>query len=373
MTKERGLGPASGRNAISLADARKKARDLWDIHKSGRDPFADLDAGRAAVAQAEAVKGRTFEVAAAEYIDAFHGEWHNPVHARQWETTLRTYVFPFMGKMIVSAIKTSDIERVLKPIWSTKTTTAVRVRGRIERILNREKAKGNRTGENPATWVGNLDDLLADPAKMQKIEKHHPAMPAAEVKDFFIKLRKDTSPVALVLEFCILTCARTAEVLGAKWNEIDLDKKLWIIPAERMGKSNKPHRVCLSTRAVAILNAMDRSGDYIFPGQINSRHYSPSVLRVKMHELGCNKYTPHGFRSTFIDWVNEETTFDAAAAELALAHIISDKTEAAYRRGDMIRKRFELAEAWAEFCTTPPIRTDNDRKNVLPMRKKARA
>jgi integrase len=363
--QEIGLGPAVGRDAVSLADARTKARALWLAHKAGRDPLAEKRAGR--TIHADASKAVTFEQAADAFITANRADWHNPVHARQWEVTLRTYVYPKIGSMLVSDIKTTHIVDVLLPIWSSKRATADRVRGRIEKILGREKGLEHRVGENPARWRDNLDAVLPRHSKTRNV-KPHPAMPYSEIGDFMTKLRDDESIIARALEFCIITASRTSETLGARWDEIDLNERLWIVPEERM-KAGRPHRVPLSTRAVTILREMERhrSGDFVFPGRIKGAHLTPNVLIVRLRRLGC-KHTTHGFRSAFRDWVGESTNFQSEVAEMALAHIVSDKTERAYRRGDLLAKRFDLAEKWSEFLHRPSIKDSG--KKVVSIRGK---
>jgi integrase len=370
--QEMGLGSAVGRDAISLADARVKARVLWDIKKEGRDPLAEKRAGRASAIHADGAKRRTFETAAEEYLTVFRNEWKNLEHARQWETTLRDDTYPIIGKLAVTDITTVDVLKVLNPIWNSKRVTANRLRARIESVLNKEKADGNRTGDNPAAWE-IIKFSLPKGAKV----KHHPAMPYKDIGSFFVKLREDKDTIARALEFTILNASRRNEVLHAKWSEIDPDEKLWIVPAARM-KADREHRVALSARAIAILQEMeryrsDRSGDFVFPGYIEGNPLSPSVMLKKLRDLGCT-FTLHGFRSTFRDWVSETTTIPGEVAELALAHNVGDETERSYRRGTMFAKRLDLAEQWSQFCSTPPpTKSDGDSKNVVPMRKKARA
>jgi integrase len=357
--REIGLGPAAGRTAVTLADARKKARDLWDIHKAGGDPLTDQAVGRSA-ANAAAAKAVTFQQAALDFIEANRIGWRNAVHAGQWETTLATYAYPKIGSLCVSDIDTGHVVSVLQPIWNSKPETASRLRGRIEKILGREKALKHRDGANPAAWKENIDAILPRRSKVQRV-KHHAAMPAKEVGDFMAKLRADPGTLARALEFCILTCTRTAETLGARWAEIDLDEKIWIIPAARI-KGGREHRVALSSRAIAILKEMQRhraDSDLVFPGRSKGGSLSRMVLRVQLRRIQSRgSYTVHGFRSTFRDWVSDSTNFSSEVAELALAHIVSDETERAYRRGDALQKRFQLAEAWAEFCSRPSRKDD---------------
>jgi integrase len=362
--REIGLGAACGRQAVSLADARQAARGLWDIHKEGRDPLAERRAGRAAITAATVGKGRTFVEAAGGYIEAYCNSWRSPVTARQWQQSMADYVFPVIGQLSVDTITTAHVASVLQPLWTTKAETASRIRGRIEQVLGREKALGHRSGENPARWKENLDLVLPRRVKVGRVE-HHAAMPAAELGDFMARLRADDGTIARALEFTIITCARTAEILGARWDEINMDERLWTIPGARM-KAGREHRSPLSGRAVEILLGMQkrRSGEFVFPGYRQGKPLSSMVLLEKLRQMGCS-YSVHGFRSTFRDWVGDHTNLPSEAAELALAHAVGDAVERAYRRGDALAKRYQLAEQWAEFCARPPIK---DGKKVVSIR-----
>ncbi len=350
---EMGLGPARGPNKVDLHDARLAAAPLWEAHKAGRDPLTERRAGRAAITAASIGSGRTFKQAAAEYIEAYRSSWRNAVHARQWETSLSQYVYPVIGDLSVDTIATAHVAAVLQPIWIEKTETASRIRGRIELILGREKALKHRSGENPARWKENLDQVLPNRKKVQSEKKHHSAMPAAELGDFMTKLRANESTSGRALEFTILTCARTAEVLGARWDEMDTDARIWTVPGTRM-KGAREHRVPLSTRAVEILKQMRATSacEYVFTRPRGKTRLSPTVLMMRMRELKC-EYTVHGFRSTFADWAGDHTNFQREVIELALAHTVGDETERAYRRGDGLQKRFQLSEKWSEFCAQP--------------------
>jgi integrase len=353
--REVGLGPAIGRRAVTLADARQKARELWDIHKEGRDPLAERRAGRAAITAASVGKGRTFVEAAGDFIEAYRSSWRNPVNVRQWQQSLSDYVFPLIGRLGVGEITTAHVASVLQPVWVEKPETASRIRGRIEQVLGREKALGHRSGENPARWKENLNNVLPPHSSKVKRVKPHAAMPDTEIGDFMVKLRATDDVIARALEFTIITCARTAEVLKANWSEIDFDEKLWIIPGDRM-KAGKDHRVPLSARALVILKQMQklRTGDFVFPGRRKGTGLSPMVLLMKLQKrMNYPAYTVHGFRSTFRDWTSEHTNFSGEVAEMALAHTVSDAVERAYRRGDLLQKRILLAEKWGEFCMQP--------------------
>jgi integrase len=365
--REMGLGAAIGRNAVSLSDARAKARALWDMHRSGLDPLEERKKGRMAIAAAAAAgNGRTFKQAAIDYIELHRAGWRNGGrNAEQWEGSLTEYVYPKLGAMDVAVIDTPHITDVLTPIWVSKPETASRLRSRIELILSREKVLKNRTGENPARWRGHLDAVLPRHSKVKRV-KHYPAMPAKEIGDFMVKVRADDSAAARALEFTILTAARSGEVLGAKWDELDFDKQQWVRPAERM-KSGKAHTVPLSKRSMEILREMQakRTGDLVFPGLGAEGKLPPTALLVKMQRLGVRGYTTHGFRSTFSDWCSENTNFASEVREMALAHSIGDRTEEAYRRGDLLQKRRALAEAWSQYCS-PPVKEGG--KKVVPIR-----
>jgi integrase len=261
-----------------------------------------------------------------------------------------------MGKRPVSDVDVTHVMQVLEPIWATKTETAGRLRGRIEAVLDWAKAHRYRTGENPARWRGHLDKLLPKRSKVRSVQ-HHPALPYPEIAAFVAELRERPAISARALEFLILTAARSGEVVGAKWCEIQADARLWIIPGERM-KAGKEHRVPLSDRAIAVLEEMRAShqspDDFIFPGGRPGQQLSESGMLALLKRMGRGDLTAHGFRSTFRDWAAECTTFSREVAEMALAHRIADDTEAAYRRGDLLEKRRRLMEAWAEFCDTQP-------------------
>jgi len=254
---------------------------------------------------------------------------------------------------LANAIDTEDVLDVLKPIWATKAETAAMARGYIEGVLNAAKAKGFRSGENPARWRGHLDHLL--PARPRLARGHHAAMPFAEVPGFIVKLRQRKSSAALGLEFLILTAARSGEVLGATWGEFDLKAKVWTIPAARM-KAARAHRVPLSARALETLEALQpgKPDAYILPGQKDKKPLSNMAFEMVMRRMELGHFTVHGMRSAFCDWAGEKTNFAREVAEAALAHVVGDAAEQAYRRGDALEKRRKLMNAWAAFCSTPP-------------------
>jgi integrase len=292
-----------------------------------------------------------FQKCAESYIEAHKAGWKNCKHAAQWSATLATYVYPIFGHLPVNDIDVALISNVLKPIWTTKTETASRLRGRVERILDWATVHNYRQGDNPARWRGHLDQLLPPRSRVQKVE-HLAALPYAEIGQFMAELREQDSTSALSLEFLILTGTRTAEVIGATWSEIDLQAAVWTIPAERM-KAQKEHRVPLSKPALAILKRLHkhRAGDYAFPGQKTGQPLSNMALLRLLERMGRPDLTVHGFRSTFRDWAAERTNFPREVAEQALAHSLPDKVEAAYRRGDLFDKRRQLMDAWARYCS----------------------
>jgi integrase len=372
--REMGLGRAGGdAGAVTLADAREKARALHDVVRAGKDPLAERERAAteaAAAAQAKAIKGKTFRVVADAYIAAHGGAWRNPKHAAQWLATLETYVMPHMGDLQVSDVATGDVMAALTPIWHQKAETASRVRGRIEAVLDYAKAMGWREGDNPARWRGHIANLLPKRSKVAPAG-HHAALPWQEVPAFMADLQAREGISALALRFIILTAARTGEVLGACWREIDLVEGVWTVPAQRM-KAQKEHRVPLSDSALAILRRVllvrpdgDTKGEsFVFPGGRKGRPLSGMAGLMTLRRMGRDDLTSHGFRSSFRDWAAERTSYAREVAEMALAHTISDKVEAAYRRGDLFDKRRRLMSDWATFCATPAA----EGGNVTPIR-----
>jgi integrase len=342
-----GLGAIS---AVGLSDARIAAGEARKLLHAGIDPIEDKK-GQADRARLESARSVTFKACAEAYVKAHAPGWRNPKHANQWRNTLATYAFPVFGDLLVQSIDTDLVQRVLEPIWTSKTETAGRLRGRIEAVLDWAAARKYRTGENPARWRGHLDKLLPAKSKVQKIE-HHPALPYADVGSFIAKLRERDGTAARALEFAILTAARTSEVLNARWDEVDLGAKVWTIPAARM-KAGREHRVPLSSAAVAVLKSVHVEGaELVFPGAKKGNPLSNMALLKLLDRMGRSDLTTHGFRSSFRDWAAERTNFPREVAEAALAHVIRDKTEAAYRRSDLFDRRRKLMEAWASHCTT---------------------
>jgi integrase len=368
--RKMGLGPL---HTVSLAEARKRAQDARLKVLDGVDPIDDADAKRAA-RKLEVAKAMTFKDCADAYIKANRSGWKNDKHAAQWESTFNETrrgkrVYPAATATIndlpVAAIDTGLVRKVLEPIWYTIPESASRIRGRIERVLAWATVAGYRTGDNPARWTGHLRELLPAKAKVAVVE-HHDAVPYREMPAFMGLLRAKKGASARALEFTILTAARTGESIGAKWREIDLDAKLWTIPAERM-KAGKEHRVPLSDRAVAILETSPRDGDYVFPGAQKDRPLSNMAMLELVRGTRGKGATVHGFRSTFRDWAAEQTSYPHEMCEIALAHTVGNKVEAAYRRGDMMEKRRRLMQDWATYCAQPR-ETATSSNNVHPIR-----
>ncbi|MGM0914120.1 MAG: tyrosine-type recombinase/integrase [Pseudomonadota bacterium] len=357
--REFGLGSFP---AVTLANARAKASELREKLAEGIDPVAERQAARDALLAAER-KRITFDQCAAEVVKVKQAESRNPKHAAQWESTLATYATPVLGALPVSEIELAHVVEVLRPIWETKTETATRVRQRIEAVLSWATTHGYRQGQNPAEWRGNLDTVLPKPAKVKKT-RNHAALPIDDMGAFMRDLRGRDALAARGLEFAILTAARSGEVRGATWAEIDLAAKVWTIPGERM-KAGKPHRVPLSDDALAILRGLPAGEPeaLVFP-TTRGRQLSENAFIALLKRMGVEA-TAHGFRSTFRDWVAERTATPHDVAEMALAHTIKNSAEAAYRRGDLLEKRRRLMKQWAEFCRKVPSKGEK----VTPIRK----
>jgi len=346
--REMGLGtPAT----VSLADARERAANARRMIGQGLDPINERKRTGGVP---------TFGEMADQVREALSVGFRNEKHRAQWKATLATYAAPLSDKPI-DAILTDDVLAVLKPIWTTKSVTASRVRGRIEKVLDAAKAKGYRQGENPARWRGHLDHLLPKQSKLTR--SHHAAMPYEHVAAFIGRLRESDSLAAQALELTILTAARSGEILGMGWSEVDLDKKIWTVPANRM-KAGREHRVPLSERAVAILRQLAdiKTGDFVYPGQRKNRRLSNMAIFMMLRRMKAD-VTVHGFRSTFRDWAGNESHFPREVVETALAHVVGDAAEQAYRRSDALEKRRKLMEAWASYCEPKA------NSNVLQLRK----
>lgn len=357
-SRDVGLG-AAGPGGISLAEARD-ARDALRLKvKAGVDPLEErkrqVALAEAAAKQAQAARV-TFKTMAQSYIAANEASWRNEKHRQQWRNTLESYAYAIIGDLPVGDITTEQVLKIIEPIWREKAETASRLRGRIETVLDAAKARGFRNGENPARWRGHIAQIL--PARSRLTRGHHKALPFDQVPDLVAALRGRQAVSALALEFTILTAARSGEVLGARWDEVDLDNAVWVIPAERM-KASKEHRVPLSKPAIEILRAtQELRKDWIFPaargGRLTGMAMAMLLRRMKV------AVTVHGFRSSFRDWASECTDYAHEVQEMALAHTIGNKVERAYRRGDMFEKRRHLMTEWAAYCGSlkPHARAD---------------
>jgi integrase len=331
--------------AITLSVARERALEAKDKIRLGVDPVADKRAKRSTIEW-------TFDRCAAEYIALNRAGWKNAKHVQQWENTLATYASPEFGSKHVRDIGISEVLSAIQPHWLTKTETMVRLRNRIELVLSWAAVKGYRSKDNPAAWRGHLDSVLPKPSKVNK-RKAHKALPYAEIHDFVSKLSASQGMSARCLHFLILTAARSGEARGAQWSEIDLTTQTWTIPAERM-KAGHGHRVPLSAAAVALLQSLPRfeGNDNVFQGRAD-KPLSEMSLTLHMRRMKVDA-VPHGFRSTFVDWAAERTNYPLELREMALAHKITNQTQAAYQRGDMFERRRALMSDWAAFVQTEP-------------------
>jgi integrase len=349
--KEMGLGGAAG---VSLADARDRAATARRKIAQGINPIE---------ARKRDTSIPTFGEVADEVRQSLSEGFRNEKHKAQWKSTLGTYAAPLHAKP-VDTITTDEVLAVLKPIWTTKAETASRVRGRIEKILDAAKAKGFRGGENPARWRGHLDHLLPRPSRLMR--GHHAAMPYEAVAAFLVQLQERQSMAALALEMCILTAARSGEILGMRWSEIDLETKTWTVPAARM-KAGREHRVPLSPRPVGILRHLKQinDGDFVFPGQARGKPLSDMAMEMMLRRMKVNDATVHGFRSSFRDWAGNVSNFPRELIETALAHVIGDKAEQAYRRSDALEKRRQVMDTWAAYCTAPKDQAQMAQEEVI--------
>lgn len=359
--REMGLGAAS---AITLAQARDRAAEARQLLISGIDPIASRAAGKAALRTAlRKPETPTFDEAVRAYIKANSAAWKNLKHSQQWANTLAAYASPHFGKWPVDEVDLAAVVEALVPIWATKPETASRVRGRIEKILDSATVQKHRVGDNPARWKGNLDKVLPASSRVRSVQ-HHRAMAYSDVPDFLAKLQEQTGVAVQALAFTILTAGRTSEILIAQWEEIDLDANLWTIPASRM-KAGKEHRVPLTSAALTILQSRgsgQRAG-LIFPHPTTASALSINAMRAVLVRMEVD-VTVHGFRSAFRDWAAEKTSHANEMVEMALAHSIGSKVEAAYRRGDLFEKRRSLMCDWSAFVSTVPqtaVRVADDR------------
>jgi integrase len=343
--REMGLGPL---HTVSLAEAREAALICRKQLREGQDPI-EVRKARLAAAKVEAARRvPSFRECAEAYIAAHAAEWTNAKHVGQWAATLATYAYPIFGDLPVCAVDTGLVMRAMEPHWAIKRESMSRVRGRIESVLGWATVRGYREGENPARWRGHLANLLARPAKKAQ-DEHHNALPYAALPAFMAELRAKDGMPARALEFLILTAARRDEVRLARWSEIDLAGRVWTVPGERM-KIGREHRVPLSEAAAALFQALPRRGPYVFPGRGSALAQNTMLHLLKVQLGRAGEATVHGFRSCFVDWATEQTAFPSEVREMALAHAVGDKVEAAYRRGDLFQKRRDLMEAWAKYC-----------------------
>lgn len=336
---------------IGLAEAREKARDMHKLVRQGIDPLSTKRAQRSALSARQATE-KKFDWCTSEFIRSKSDEWKNAKHRQQWQNTLKSYASPHIGHLLVQDIDLQHVLVCLEPIWKTKNETASRLRGRIESVLDWATVCKYRSGDNPARWKGHLDKVLPAPTKIQKVQ-HHPAVPIDDMPSFILALRLRDGIAALALQYAILTAARSGEVRGAVWTEIDLNARVWTIPGPRM-KAKREHRVPLGDAAIELLKKLPRikNVDLVFPGNKN-QPLSDMSLTAVMRRMEIEA-VPHGFRSTFRDWAGDRTEYPRDLAELALAHILESKTEEAYRRGDALERRRDMMNAWAKFigCTT---------------------
>jgi integrase len=348
--RERAMGLGSFED-FTLEEARDRARKARQLLKDGIDPIDARRETRNAQVLAStkaAARNVTFKDCAAQYFNFHSSKWKNRKHAAQFLSTLETYAYPVFGKLPVASIDKSHVLTAIEPIWLEKTETASRLRGRIEAVLDFAQVRGYREGDNPAEWSGNLKHLLPAPTAVTKV-KHHAALPYSDLPVFIKNLADRTGVAARALEFLVFTAGRTGEVLGARWEELDVAGKTWIVPADRM-KAKKEHRVPLSEPAIVILKAIPRESDYVFPGAKPNVALSNMAMAELLKRMDRLDITVHGFRSTFRDWAAETTDYPNYVVEMALAHVVGNRVEAAYRRGDLFEKRRQLMAAWAEYC-----------------------
>ncbi len=347
--RQMGLGPLED---VSLAEARVAAGECRRLLLAGTDPIEAREA--ALTAKRAQTKAKTFREVAELYLTAHEKHWRNSKHRAQWRSTLDKHAMPAFGDRPIDTITTGDVMEVLEPIWQVMPETASRLRGRLESLLDYAKAREWRSGENPARWRGHVANMLPKRNKARTVQ-HHAALPWSDMAAFWAELVIEKGVAASALRLTILTAARTGEALGARWSEIDLRAALWTVPAERM-KASKEHRVPLSAQAVQVLAEMaklrsDPTGNaFVFPSTRSKKPLSNMAMSMLLRRMKRDDLTVHGFRSTFRDWAAESTNYPREVAEAALAHVLGDKVEAAYRRGDLFEKRRALMEDWATFC-----------------------
>lgn len=353
--REMGLGPV---DIVTLAEARETARGCRKLLLAGIDP---IEARREEKLKSRAATAKliTFRQCAEKYIAAHEASWRNDKHRQQWKSTLETYAYPTIGDLAVAEVNTALVVGIVEPLWNSKPETAGRVRGRVESVLDWAKVREYRDGENPARWKGHLDQLLPKRSKVARI-RHHPALPYSDLPNFMEELRARPGLTARALEFTILTIARTGAAIGATRDEVDVEGRVWTVPPERTGAkitgdAPKPRRVPLSDRAVAILKGLPREygNPHVFIGAKAGQPLSNMAMLELMREMRPG-FVPHGFRSTFKDWCSETTNYPNEVSEAALWHVVADKVEAAYRRGELFEKRRRLMTEWARYCESKP-------------------
>ena len=361
--REMGLWSVNDR---TLAEARDEAAKARRMVREGIDPIEAKQADKKRVAL-DLARAMAFGECASAYVEAHRAGWKNAKHASQWANTLETYCGPVFGGLPVQAVDTALVCKVLEPIWTQKAETASRLRARIERVLDWATVRGYRQGENPARWRGHLDKLFPALQKKARVQ-HHAALPFDKVAEFMATLRQQEGVSARALEFLILTATRTSEVTDAQWDEFDLNAGTWTIPAARM-KAGREHRVPLPQAARALLKTIHetRLNEFVFHGRTNGVPLSNMAMLELLKRMGHADITVHGFRSTFKDWASERTNYPREVTEMALAHAIGDKVEAAYRRGDLFEKRRLLMTEWAKFCAQT-----GEAARVIPLRRKAK-
>jgi integrase len=359
--RKMGLGDI---DRIGLAEARKKAAEASSLIVDGKDPINERKARKAALA-IEKAKALSFKECAEQYITMQEPGWKNPKSPNQWRASLKAYAYPTIGNLAVAEIDKALILKILEPIWTTKTVTATRVRGRIESILDWARAFDLRQGDNPAAWSGHLEHLLPAPSQVAPV-KHHAALPYADLPGFMAKLRAKEGVSARALEFTILCAVRTGDTIGAKWSEVDASHRLWTVPGARLkgekGAGKRDHLIPLSRRACEILlEELPKEGDFIFPGGKEGAGLSNAAMSELLKGMGYSgdAATVRGFRSTFMDWGHETTAYPKEMMDIALAHTVADKVEAAYRRGDMREKRRRLMEDWSAYCAGKEVGGSN--------------
>ncbi|MDR3424063.1 MAG: tyrosine-type recombinase/integrase [Alphaproteobacteria bacterium] len=366
-----GLGPL---HTVTLAEARVKATDCRKLLVAGFDPL-NAKKDRQVQARLAATKGTTFEACAKAYIEAHKASWKSEVYTVKYGQTLEKYAYPIIGRLPVQSIDTTLVMKVLEPVWQKKTATAKKIRSRIECVLDWAKVREYRQGENPARWRGHLENLLAKPSKLVRI-KHRAALPYAKINGFLQSLEGRDGIGVQALKLLIFTACRSNEVLGAAWDEIDFENRVWTIPAERM-KAGKEHRVPLTAPALAVLKERKRESQklgeneepnpYVFLNPQDKKPCSGEVMATLLKRMKRQDITVHGFRSTFRDWAAEQTSFPREVAEAALAHTVGNQVEAAYRRSDLFEKRRLMMEQWARYCQKPQAEAEN---KVLEMKPK---